>query len=77
MVGHPGPILEGVLYAGVYLMATPMALRNIAASYRDGSGKMRPVMEALRPLASFFLAMALCVTWASLSPNGVLVADTR
>lgn len=72
-----GPFLEAILYSGVYLMALPLALKNIVASYRDRTGKMRTPLEAARPMASFIAAMILCLGWATFSKNGILVADVR
>jgi len=74
---QPGPILEFCLYAGSMGLALPVALRNTYSSYRDGTGKMRPFWEAVRPMASFLIAMTLFLAWATGSSNRILEADPR
>ena len=74
---EPGPILELCLYAGSLGLALPVALRNTYRSYRDGTGKMRPFLEAVRPLVSFMIAMALFVFWGAKSPTDILIKDPR
>lgn len=73
----PGPLFEFFLYAGSLGLAFPMAMRNIYVSYRDGTGKMFPFVEAIRPMVSFSLALVLFMTWATRSPNDILVKDPR
>ena len=54
--GHaPGPVFEFCLYFGCLGVAMPVTLRNIYKSYRDGTGKMRPYLEAVRPMVSITL----------------------
>ena len=36
-----------------------------------------PHIQAVRPLVSFFLAMAACLAWALYSPNDVFRSDVR
>ena len=36
-----------------------------------------PHFQAVRPLVSFFLAMAACLAWALYSPNDVFRSDVR
>jgi len=38
---------------------------------------MRPCGEAIRPLVSFFLALAICLVWVVYSKNDILEADVR
>jgi ethanolaminephosphotransferase len=38
---------------------------------------MRPCGEAIRPLVSFFLALAICLVWVVYSKNDILDADVR
>ena len=45
-----GSTFEFCLYLGSMGMSVPVAVRNTYKSYRDGTGKMRPFMEAVRPL---------------------------
>lgn len=73
----PGLLLQIMLYFGTFGLSVPVALRNIYLSYRDATGKMRTLSEAIRPLISFFLGMGLSTLWACWSPNDILAKDTR
>ena len=73
----PGPIMEFCLYLGSMGLAVPVAIRNTYRSYRDGTGKMRPFLEAVRPLISFLVALMLFMSWALASPNDILEKDPR
>ena len=73
----PGPIMEFCLYLGSMGLAVPVAVRNTYRSYRDGTGKMRPFLEAIRPLVSFLVAFTLFMIWATYSPNKILEEDPR
>jgi len=73
----PGPIMEFCLYLGSMGLAVPVAVRNTYRSYRDGTGKMRPFLEAVRPLVSFLVALVLFMLWATYSHNNILEADPR
>ena len=70
-------LMEITIYLGTFLLTIPVALRNIYFSYKEGTGKMRPFLEATRPLASLFLQMILCLVWALSSQNDIVEADTR
>ena len=74
--GSPGPLLEFCLYFGCFCIALPVCLKNIYASYKDGTGKMRSFPEMIRPMVSILIALVLCCMWAHLSPNQVLQKDT-
>ena len=45
-----GPVMEAMIYLGVYFMSFPLTLKHIRDSYRDRTGKMRTFSEAVRPL---------------------------
>jgi len=75
--GSPGPLLAICLYTGCFGVALPVTLRNIYRSYRDGTGKMRPLLEMIRPMVSICICMMLCFIWVIGSPNQVLIKDTR
>ena len=40
-----GPIMELIIYVGVYFMSFPLSLKHIRDSYRDRTGKMRSFFE--------------------------------
>ena len=50
-----GSTFEFCLYLGSMGMSVPVAIRNFYKSYRDGTGKMRPFMEAVRPLGTIHI----------------------
>ena len=50
-----GSTFEFCLYLGSMGMSVPVAIRNTYKSYRDGTGKMRPFMEAVRPLGTIHI----------------------
>ena len=72
-----GPLLEVILYVGCYGLSLFMALANMVAAYRAGTHKRDTFPEAMRPMVSYFVAYAICVSWAALSPAGVLDRDAR
>ena len=57
--GSPGPLLAICLYTGCFGVALPVTLRNIYRSYRDGTGKMRPLLEMIRPMVSICICKHL------------------
>lgn len=73
----PGVIVESVLYFFCYGFALAVTLKNIYVSYRDGTGKMRPFLDAMVPMVSYFLALILCMVWVLASPNGILESSVR
>ncbi|XP_023343041.1 ethanolaminephosphotransferase 1 isoform X2 [Eurytemora carolleeae] len=74
---YPGPILQFMVYFGNLGMTLPTALYNIWKSYKEGTGKNRPFLEAMRPLVSTSLAMGFCFFWVLRSPNSIVEKDTR
>eukprot|EP00096_Caligus_rogercresseyi_P010298 TRINITY_DN3701_c0_g2_i2.p1 TRINITY_DN3701_c0_g2~~TRINITY_DN3701_c0_g2_i2.p1 ORF type:complete len:419 (+),score=97.28 TRINITY_DN3701_c0_g2_i2:125-1381(+) len=69
MTFPPGPFLEFTLYLGSVGLTVPAGLLNIYRSYRDGTGKNRPFLEAIRPLSSFASALSICLSWILLNPS--------
>ena len=74
---NPLQLVETAVVAETFLFWLPVSLRNIYLSYREGTGQMRPVLEAILPLAPLMLLLALCWTWALLSVNDIINADPR
>jgi len=73
----PGQIFEVLCYTGNVGMTLPIALWNIKIAYRDGTGKDRTFLEAVRPLVSTLIAMFFCFLWVLNSPNNILEQDIR
>ena len=69
-------MLEVVMYVGSIVLV-PVSLINVVNSYRDGTGKMRPLAEAVRPIGPIVLLGVLGWGWAMLSANNVMQADPR
>jgi len=46
-------------------------------AYKNGTGKMRPALEMLRPLYSSVYLMILTIIWVFLSPSDILTHQPR
>ncbi|KPI96782.1 PREDICTED: ethanolaminephosphotransferase 1 [Papilio xuthus] len=73
----PGFLFEIVLYFSAIITSQTVILWNIYKSYRDGTGKMRPLLEAVRPLVPLAAFFALSSAWALYSPNDILNRGPR
>jgi len=78
LLGIPsGAWAEIMMYSGSLVSGLPMSFYNVYASYRDGTGKMLSLGEAMRPLVcpgALFLATTV---WALASPSDLLQKDPR
>jgi len=70
-------ILEPACYIGNVGITLPTAIYNIRKSYKEGTGKNRTFVEAMRPLVSTLIAMVLFYIWVLKSPNNILELDPR
>jgi len=70
-------ILEPACYLANVGLTLPIAIYNIRQGYKEGTGKNRTLLEAMRPLVSTLIAMVLCFIWVLNSPNNVLEMDPR
>ncbi|CAH2234410.1 jg21213 [Pararge aegeria aegeria] len=73
----PGIVFEVVLYFSAMITSQTVILWNIYKSYRDRTGKMRPFLEAVRPLVPLLSFFILSTVWALYSPSGVLNRGPR
>ncbi|CAG9578787.1 unnamed protein product [Danaus chrysippus] len=73
----PGVVFEIVLYFSAIITSQTVILWNIYKSYRDGTGKMRPFIEAVRPLFPLAIFFILSTAWALFSPNDVINKGPR
>ena len=64
------------MYVGSIVLV-PVSLVNVVNSYRDGTGKMRPLPEAVRPLFPIVFLGVIGWGWAMASPNDVMSLDPR
>ena len=74
---NPVNLVEITVVIGTFLFTLPVSLRNIYLSYKDGTGKQRPFLEAIQPLASLIMLLVLSWTWALFSNNDIINADPR
>ncbi|XP_076055539.1 ethanolaminephosphotransferase 1-like [Oratosquilla oratoria] len=72
-----GAMFEILMYAGSLASSLPMSFWNIYKSYRDGSGKMLGVQEAIRPLVTPLVFFAITTGWVVYSPNDIINYDPR
>ncbi|XP_021918309.1 ethanolaminephosphotransferase 1 [Zootermopsis nevadensis] len=72
-----GHMFELTFYICAIVSNLPMCLWNIYKSYRDGTGKMRPFWEAVKPLAPVTLFFVVCTLWVIYSPADVVNLDPR
>ncbi|XP_059617247.1 ethanolaminephosphotransferase 1 isoform X2 [Phlebotomus argentipes] len=66
-----------LLVLSAVLSSHPVILWNIYKSYRDRTGKMRPFLEAIRPLMPLVGLYAVSHYWMVLSINDVVTLDPR
>ncbi|ETN62384.1 phosphatidyltransferase [Anopheles darlingi] len=55
----------------------PMVVYNMYRSYKDRTGKMRTVKEAMRPLFTYGTFMFVCLLWVFVSPSDIMNRDPR
>ncbi|XP_011500096.1 PREDICTED: ethanolaminephosphotransferase 1-like isoform X2 [Ceratosolen solmsi marchali] len=72
-----GSMFEMLLYVSALVSNLPVVLWNIYKSYRDKTGKMRTLPEALRPLIPLTILFAIATTWVMHSPNKIIDQDPR
>ncbi|KAK9869249.1 hypothetical protein WA026_002999 [Henosepilachna vigintioctopunctata] len=70
-------VFELLLYGSAIVSNVPVVTYNIYKSYRDKTGYMRPLSEAIRPLIAFFALFLILYTWITISPSRILERDPR
>ncbi|CAH0714343.1 unnamed protein product, partial [Brenthis ino] len=73
----PGVVFEFVLYFSAIITSQTVILWNIYQSYRNRTGKMRPLVEAVRPLVPLAIFFVLSTIWALYSPNNIINRGPR
>ncbi|GAB0086509.1 ethanolaminephosphotransferase 1 [Sergentomyia squamirostris] len=71
-----GSAMEMILH-GCALSSLPMSLYNLYNSYRLKTGKMRPPLEALRPLFPFVTFLVIFMVWVHKSPGNIMEREPR
>ncbi|KAL1455147.1 hypothetical protein WDU94_009262 [Cyamophila willieti] len=72
-----GILLELTFYVSSFVSNLPVVIYNVYHSYQTGTGKNRPLLEALRPLFPLFSFIVLSFYWVKTSPNDVMTLDPR
>ncbi|XP_049880112.1 ethanolaminephosphotransferase 1-like isoform X1 [Pectinophora gossypiella] len=70
-------VFEVVIHATGFLTTLPIAVYNVYLSYKARTGKLYPLLEALRPAWSMLMLIVAITTWAVWSPNNVLEYDMK
>lgn len=72
-----GIMFEMLLYVSALVSNLPVVLWNIYKSYRDKTGKMRTLTEAIRPLVPLVLLFTISTLWILFSRQNILEKDPR
>ncbi|CAD7079801.1 unnamed protein product [Hermetia illucens] len=73
----PARVFEFILISSGLVTSHPIIIKNIYNSYRKRTGKMRPILEALRPLYPFGLLFVITTLWVWYSRNQILDLEPR
>lgn len=73
----PTVYVEITMYVAGVLTSHPVIAWNIYKSYRDKTGKMRPLVEAFSPLYPVFSLFVISTMWLLFSPNAIMDVDPR
>nr|CAH7724305.1 unnamed protein product [Callosobruchus chinensis] len=74
---NAGNMFEMLLYVSSLISNVPVVIYNIYLSYKNRTGHMRPISEAVRPLISVGLFFALTLLWVCYSPCNIVDKDPR
>ncbi|KQS70718.1 uncharacterized protein Dere_GG23508, isoform C [Drosophila erecta] len=70
-------MFEFVLIGSGMVSSHPIIARNIYLSYKNKTGKMRPMWEMLRPFFAFVWLFVITVVWSFFSRNDVINKEPR
>ncbi|KAL5278899.1 EPT1 family protein [Megaselia abdita] len=70
-------VFEVGLIGSAIVSSHPIILKNIYMSYKNGTGKMRPFMEAARPLFPFLWLFVISTIWVFFSINDIINKEPR
>ncbi|XP_058446915.1 ethanolaminephosphotransferase 1 isoform X2 [Malaya genurostris] len=71
-----GQMMELCLHVSA-MSNLPMVVYNMYRSYKDRTGKMRSLKEAMRPLFTYGTFMFVSLLWVFISPNDIMNKDPR
>ncbi|KAK4885714.1 hypothetical protein RN001_001985 [Aquatica leii] len=72
-----GKMLEVLIYGTALFSNLPTVLWNVYLSYKERTGYMRSLPEALRPFVPVVIFFIICVIWVLNSPSNILQSDPR
>ncbi|TMW53736.1 hypothetical protein DOY81_001204 [Sarcophaga bullata] len=70
-------LFEITLVSSGLLTSHPIIIKNIYMSYKNKTGKMRPFMEAARPMFAFLWLFVITTIWVLFSRNQILDLEPR
>ncbi|XP_017153668.1 ethanolaminephosphotransferase 1 [Drosophila miranda] len=70
-------VFEFTLIGSGMVSSHPIIARNIYLSYKNKTGKMRPMWEMLRPFFAFVWLFVITVIWSFFSRNDVINLEPR
>ncbi|XP_013114241.1 ethanolaminephosphotransferase 1 [Stomoxys calcitrans] len=70
-------IFEVILIGSGIVTSHPIILKNIYMSYKNKTGKMRPFLEAARPMFAFLWLFFITTIWVLFSRNNVINLEPR
>ncbi|XP_058977316.1 ethanolaminephosphotransferase 1-like isoform X2 [Musca domestica] len=70
-------VFEIILIGSGIVTSHPIIIKNIYMSYKNKTGKMRPFLEAVRPMFPFLWLFFFTTIWAFYSRNNVLSLEPR
>ncbi|KAG4073529.1 hypothetical protein HA402_000753 [Bradysia odoriphaga] len=73
----PAFAFEWLLYISGIISSHPFIIYNVYKSYKNKTGKMRPILEALRPLMPFTALFVITTIWVMLSRNDICFMEPR
>ncbi|XP_055685158.1 ethanolaminephosphotransferase 1 isoform X1 [Lutzomyia longipalpis] len=73
----PADAFFALLVISAIVTNYPIIIRNIYRSYKDRTGKMRPFLEAIRPLMPLTGLFAISHFWMVFSINNIITLDPR
>lgn len=68
---------ETILYISGPLTSHPIIIKNIIKSYQNKTGKMRPVLDAIRPLIPLVALFLISTVWVYLSNHDIAYLQPR
>ncbi|XP_055917263.1 ethanolaminephosphotransferase 1 isoform X1 [Eupeodes corollae] len=70
-------VFEISLPVTAMMSSHPIIIRNIYLSYKNKTGKMRPIWEAARPLFAFLWLFIITMIWVFCSANNIINLEPR